>query len=188
MIKKLFLPAVLLASVLLFLGITHLLPPPISVEAGPPLVESATVIEVQKSASSCSLSANYPESILQWCPQIEKWAAYYGIEAKLIAALILQESGGQAEIISGSGAVGLMQVMPSDGIASTFTCINGPCFADRPSTSELMVADYNIEVGTKLLSGLVSKFGNTRDALFAYGPMGIGYSYADTILAIYNTY
>jgi len=44
----------------------------------------------------------------------------------LIAAVILQESGGDPSAYSSSGAVGLMQVMPRDGIAAEFMCVNGP--------------------------------------------------------------
>ena len=97
---------------------------------------------------------------------------------------MLQESGGQPEIISSSGAVGLMQIMPKDGIASTFMCINGPCFAGRPSTEELKDPEFNINFGCKMLADLIAKKGSVRDALFAYGPSGVGYDYADNVLNI----
>jgi hypothetical protein len=35
---------------------------------------------------------------------------------------------------------------------------------------------------------LFSRFGNMRDALKSYGPMDVGYSYADKVLAIENRY
>lgn len=97
---------------------------------------------------------------------------------------MLQESGGQADVISDSGAVGLMQVMPRDGIAAFFECINGPCFASRPTTQELLDPEYNIDYGVKMLAGLIDRLGSTREALKAYGPMDVGYSYADKVLAI----
>ena len=97
---------------------------------------------------------------------------------------MLQESGGQSEIISLSGAVGLMQVMPRDGIASEFICVNGPCFVGRPSTDELLDPEYNVDYGSRMLAGLIEKHGSEREALKAYGPYNVGYYYADKVLAI----
>ena len=101
---------------------------------------------------------------------------------------MLQESGGQAEAYSHSGAVGLLQVMPRDGIAANFTCVAGPCFASRPTIDELQDPEYNIEYGTGMLANLTAKFGSYRDALRAYGPMDMGYAYADKVLNIYENY
>ncbi|MBW6441471.1 transglycosylase SLT domain-containing protein [Patescibacteria group bacterium] len=102
----------------------------------------------------------------------------------LLAALIMQESGGDQDAISSSGAVGLMQVMPSDGKASEFMCINGPCFSNRPTIQELLDPTFNIEYGTNFLSGLVSNHG-VREGLFRYGPAGVGYEgYADKVIAL----
>jgi soluble lytic murein transglycosylase-like protein len=101
---------------------------------------------------------------------------------------MLQESGGDPQAYSHSGAVGLMQVMPRDGIAATFNCTNGPCFASRPTIAELQDPEYNIAFGTRMLAGLSRKYGSFRDALRFYGPVGIEYSYADKVLAIYENY
>ncbi len=106
----------------------------------------------------------------------------------MVAALILQESGGDPQAYSKSGAVGLMQVMPNDGLAASFTCQNGPCFSSRPATSELQDPEFNIAYGTKYLASLLSKYGNLRDALKSYGPMNVGYYYADIVLAIFQNY
>ena len=81
-----------------------------------------------------------------------------------------------------------MQVMPRDGIAASFECPNGPCFASRPTIEELQDPDFNIEYGTRMLAGLLGRYGNLREALRAYGPMNSGYSYADKVLAIYENY
>jgi len=99
---------------------------------------------------------------------------------------MLQESGGNSNAYSHSGAVGLMQVMPRDGIAASFICANGPCFSNRPSSDELFDPTFNIQYGVRMLAGLVSKHGNIRDALYAYGPMDVGYTYADKIISIYE--
>lgn len=136
----------------------------------------------------CNLSSSYPDSIQQWCELINEAANQYELPADLIAALIWQESGGQELAYSSSGAVGLMQVMPRDGIAASFECVNGPCFASRPTTAELQDPAFNIDYGTRYLAGLVEKRGSIREALFGYGPMNVGYSYADKVLGIYETY
>ena len=140
------------------------------------------------SDSKCKLSSKYPQSIQQWCSQITYYAESKNLDPSLIAAVMLQESGGNPEAYSKSGAVGLMQVMPRDGLAASFMCINGPCFASRPSIQELQDPDFNIDYGTKMLAGLVGRQGNVRDALRAYGPMDVGYYYADKVLGIYQSY
>ena len=81
-----------------------------------------------------------------------------------------------------------MQVMPRDGIASTFMCINGPCFTNRPTVQELQDPTFNINFGTSMLSGLQAKLGDMREALKYYGPMDVGYTYADKVLGIYASY
>jgi soluble lytic murein transglycosylase-like protein len=137
---------------------------------------------------SCQVSLSFPIEILQWCTIITEGAIQNSLPADLLAALILQESGGDASAYSGSGAVGLMQVMPRDGIAADFECINGPCFADRPTIEELQDPSFNVEYGSRMLSGLISTLGSQREALKAYGPMDVDYSYADRVLAIYERY
>lgn len=144
--------------------------------------------EKANSGAKCKLSPKYPQGIQQWCSQITHYAETKNLDPELIAAVMLQESGGNPVAYSKSGAVGLMQVMPRDGLAASFMCINGPCFASRPSIQELKDPDFNIEYGTKMLAGLVSKQGNVRDALRAYGPMDVGYYYADKVLGIYQAY
>jgi hypothetical protein len=79
-----------------------------------------------------------------------------------------------------------MQVMPRDGIASSFMCKNGPCFTDRPTTAELQDPEFNISFGTRMLAKLLQRSGSMREALKNYGPMNVGYTYADKVLAIYE--
>ncbi len=140
------------------------------------------------SNDTCQVSSSYSQEILQWCETITSNATQYGLSPDLIAAVIFQESGGNASAYSHSGAVGLMQVMPRDGIAASFECPNGPCFASRPTIEELQHPDFNIEYGTRMLAGLLGRYGSLREALRAYGPMNSGYSYADKVLAIYENY
>ena len=137
---------------------------------------------------NCQVSTSYPEGILQWCEIITEQASQAELPPDLIAAVILQESGGDETAYSVSGAVGLMQVMPRDGIAAAFECINGPCFASRPTIEELQEPGFNVEYGSQMLAGLIARLGSLREALKAYGPMDVGYSYADRVLAIYENY
>ena len=140
----------------------------------------------QNSNTSCGLNGQFSSEVLQWCDLIEKYAGENSLEPALVAALITQESTGNASAYSHSGAVGLMQIMPSDGLAAGFMCISGPCFASRPSSQELLDPEYNISYGTKMLAGLVQKYGDVREALKSYGPMNVGYYYADIVLGIYQ--
>ncbi len=139
-------------------------------------------------STKCGVSLSYPQGVLQWCDEITSFATQAELPPDLIAAVILQESGGDATAFSSSGAVGLMQVMPRDGIAAAFECVNGPCFASRPTIEELQDPSFNIEFGTHMLAGLIGRLGNLREALKAYGPMDVDYHYADTVLAIYENY
>lgn len=96
---------------------------------------------------------------------------------------MLQESKGDPNAYSHSGATGLLQVMPKDGIAANFGV-----FYNRPSMDELFNPEFNIQYGTQMLSELIKRYGNTRDALLHYGPVNVGYSYADIVLQHYITY
>lgn len=149
---------------------------------------NTTESETFKNQGECAVSEAYPPEIQQWCGLITDHANQNGLDPNLVAALILQESGGNSDAYSKSGAVGLMQVMPKDGLAAEFMCPNGPCFANRPSMNELYDPEFNIEYGTRFLAGLVSRYGDIREALKHYGPANVGYYYADIVMAIYNRY
>jgi len=138
--------------------------------------------------SPCSLPDRYPVSVRQWCALIETSAQETGLPGDLIAAVILQESGGDPLSYSSSGAVGLMQVMPRDGIAAEFMCANGPCFASRPTIEELQNPEFNVQYGSQMLAGLFAKYGSYHEALFRYGPMDMGYRYADLVVKIWENY
>jgi hypothetical protein len=150
--------------------------------------ESDVLTSETNTSQDCAVSKKYPEKVLQWCGMITQYAKKRGLEPDLVAAVILQESGGNPGAYSSSGAVGLMQIMPRDGLAAGFTCKNGPCFGNRPSSVELEDPEYNIAYGTKLLSSLEQKYGSLREALKAYGPMDMGYGYADIVLGHFNRY
>ena len=101
--------------------------------------------ELIPEGGNCKVSNKYPESVLQWCDLVTVYAEKFGLSPDLIAAMIWQESGGKPRAYSKSGAVGLMQVMPRDGLAASFMCKNGPCFAKRPTIDELQDPEFNIK-------------------------------------------
>ncbi|MHC1739605.1 MAG: lytic transglycosylase domain-containing protein [Anaerolineaceae bacterium] len=179
--QKVLVPGIICGSAILVL-IAHLLTSTQIVVAATPEASVPQPAALSEVANDCSFSI--PDSISRWCGLILEAAQTYHIPAELIAAVMLQESGGQPEVISASGAVGLLQVMPNDGIASSFQCANGPCFASRPSTQELMDPAFNIDYGVRMLAGLIQNYGSERDGLKAYGPYNVGYYYADKVLAI----
>ncbi len=178
--QKVLVPGILLGCLILILLARLLLSTePASAATPEPDMQAVTASDT----TACTLS-NLPESIQPWCELIQSAAQKYSVPAELIASVMLQESGGQPQVISSSGAVGLLQVMPNDGIASSFMCANGPCFASRPSTQELLDPAFNVDYGAKMLANLLTKFGSEREALKAYGPYDVGYYYADKVLAI----
>ena len=185
----------LLAGIALLFGMISLLSGARSVNTAreqQQVAQSEPVAEAQLSEApvvapydgSCTVSQRYPDSVLQWCELIEINSRNNGLDPNLISAMMLQESNGQPDAYSKSGAVGLMQVMPRDGLASKFMCVNGPCFSDRPSMEELFDPEYNVAYGTRMLAELVQHYGDVRTALKAYGPKDVGFYYADLVLGI----
>lgn len=145
-------------------------------------------LKTWSSDDRCAVSSRFPAKVTRWCTLITQYAQKHDLDPDLVAAVVWLESGGNELAYSHSGAVGLMQVMPRDGLAASFRCANGPCFKDRPSSDELRDPEFNIAYGTRFLSGLVRRTGNIRDALRSYGPMDAGYTYADKVLSIFNRY
>jgi soluble lytic murein transglycosylase-like protein len=197
------LPGILAGCLTVVVLAGWLLRPEISAQASS--VEIATIVEqkalgeeklaaknkTQESLTEkeiSSLSGQYPQSVLQWDDFIAAASEQHSLDPNLIAAIILEESNGDPQAYSRSGAVGLMQVMPRDGIAASFMCINGPCFTNRPSMQELFDPQFNIHYGTEMIASLINKNGNLREALKSYGPKDIGYQYADQVLNTYSRY
>jgi hypothetical protein len=136
----------------------------------------------------CGLNKNLPEKVYRWCDLIHEHAERAGLMPDLVAAVVLVESAGEPLAYSHSGAVGLMQVMPRDGLAAAFECVNGPCFSSRPTRRELEDPAFNVTYGTNMLAGLIQKHGDIRKALRAYGPMDVDYDYADKVLSVWERY
>ena len=181
--RNLIIPAVLVSSICLaFLSMT------VNSGYAQPASPSSVNLQSEAQTPSTQLNSQFPESIQQWKTIIETSAANSGLNPNLIAAVMLQESGGDPRAYSISGAVGLMQVMPKDGIASEFICGNHPCFNSRPTINELLDPQFNIQYGSNYLARLIYQNSSEREALKAYGPMDVEYYYADIVLAIYENY
>jgi LysM repeat protein len=84
------------------------------------------------------------------------YATRYGVDPRTARAVVIQESGGNAQLVSSAGAGGYFQVMPQ--------------------TFRLLRVPSNIEAGIKYLAQLQRQFGREDYAVAAYnaGPGAVG--------------
>jgi len=112
-------------------------------------------------------------------------ARNYDLEPALLAAVIYQESKFDAHAKSTSGAIGLMQLLPStaEGIALHTG-------GSRFRTEDLWNPEINVRYGAFYLRRLLNKYGDEQTALAAYNAgqrrvdewraAGKGIAYAET--------
>ena len=117
---------------------------------------------------------------------VSKWAARYSVPPDVVAAVIMQESGGQIPTPPGSaGELGPMQVKD---IAYRETVNRGL----TPEGLNRSNIDNNIRIGTAYLSLMIDLAGNLEDGLRYYnaGPTGAanggGRIYAEQVLQKIN--
>ena len=94
-----------------------------------------------------------PAAAQKWVPHIEQAARRHGLDPRLLAALVKQESGFRADARSHAGAIGLTQLMPG-------------------TARELGVDPHdpiaNLDGGARYLSQQLDRFGSVPLALAAY--------------------
>ncbi len=90
-----------------------------------------------------------------------QYANQYGIDPVLVEALAWQESGWRQNVVSGAGAVGVMQIMPG-----TATWLSTDVVG-RPLNVSANVAD-NIEAGVAYLRFLIDRTGSVQMGVAAY--------------------
>lgn len=89
------------------------------------------------------------ERALTWMPMIEQAGQEWGVSPRLITAIIAVESGGRPNLVSGSNAIGLMQIKASTAGREVY---RHQGFSGQPSDSELKDPARNITIGTAYLS------------------------------------
>jgi soluble lytic murein transglycosylase len=99
-----------------------------------------------------------------WWTDLKKYSSSNGLDPFLVASLIRQESEFNPDAISHANAFGLMQVLPSTGkkVARSMK-VRGF------SSQQLLVPDFNLQMGTRYFRELVDHFnGHVEYALAAY--------------------
>lgn len=119
--------------------------------------------------ATCQAVGQVPVTLIKWA------AGVVGIPCAVVATQINEESGGNPQAVSPTGAQGVAQFEPGTWRG---TGCNGSPFTVNDA----------MKCYAKLMYQLVTQFhGNVRDALAAYnagpGNLQAGYGYADTILA-----
>ncbi len=111
---------------------------------------------------------------------IKKNAELYGVDEKLVMAMIQTESR-FSNVTSSGGAIGMMQIMGSTGKAYGL------------SKSDLLDVEKNIKFGTEYISRHIATFGTVEKALVAYNQGGAAVTrgttssrYSKLVLSRYN--
>ncbi|TMJ95798.1 MAG: lytic transglycosylase domain-containing protein [Actinobacteria bacterium] len=123
-------------------------------------VAGGVVLYAEKAQPAWYLRVRYP---LRYSNVVVGHARHYDLDAALLAAVIYRESKFNADAKSDSGAIGLMQLLPStaEGIAIR---TGGSKFV----VSDLYEPEINVRYGAYYLHSLMTKYGSARLALAAY--------------------
>ena len=143
-------------------------------------VESAYNRALAEYIMSCNSSYSL-ETATDLLFTVKKSAELYGVDEKLILAMIQTESR-FSNVTSSGGAIGMMQIMGSTGRAYGL------------SKSDLLDVEKNIKFGTEYISRHIATFGTVEKALVAYNAGGAAVNrgktssrYSQTVLSRYNT-
>jgi soluble lytic murein transglycosylase-like protein len=148
------------------------------------LISSAT----EESADDTILNPNMLAQSAAYNPIIENAASSHDMEAALLRAVIVVESGFDERAVSRAGAQGLMQLMPAT--------------AKQYGVSDAFDPSQNVQAGAQHLRGLIDRYGNDlelalaaynagEDAVERYGrkipPFNETRRYVPKVLKIYNS-
>ena len=109
---------------------------------------------------TCLEKSAYPQEYAEY---VEVYAERYGVPEELVFAVIRTESDFDSGAVSGVGAVGLMQIMPS-----TFEWLTDEILFDHLESGMLYDPETNVRYGTYYLSYLYDRYGDWDLALAAY--------------------
>ena len=109
---------------------------------------------------TCLEKSAYPQEYAEY---VEVYAERYGVPEELVFAVIRTESDFDSGAVSGAGAVGLMQIMPS-----TFEWLTDEILFDHLESGMLYDPETNVRYGTYYLSYLYDRCGDWDLALAAY--------------------
>lgn len=115
-----------------------------------------------KAANRALLAAWLPPDVSQHAEVVLRAAERHGVDADLVAAMMLIESGGDPDAESPAGAAGLMQIMPQ-----TARRIAEARGLDAPDAS-IYDPELNVDFGAWYLAQQLDRFGELRLAVTAY--------------------
>ena len=109
---------------------------------------------------TCLEKQAYPQGYAEY---VTIYADKYGVPENLVYSVIRTESDFESGAISGAGAVGLMQILPS-----TFKWLTSDVLFEHLNEGMLFDPETNIRYGTYYLSFLYDRYGDWDLALAAY--------------------
>lgn len=113
-------------------------------------------VEGMKMLFACYSKAD-PERYTQW---VYRYAIKYGVSPRVLAGMIMQESSCDRHAVSSAGAVGLTQII--------YRYWKREISSVAKTRAELFDPEKSIEAGALVLSILLNRYGNYRDALDHY--------------------
>ncbi len=126
---------------------------PIGIMGTPILLRPGAANPSYLAAIGGSWSSALPAAGQAWTSEIERAAANAGVDPRLLAAMVWQESGFQPDAVSRSGALGLSQLMPATAEGLGVDPLN---------------AIENLDGGARYLAWTIKEFGSLELGLAAY--------------------
>jgi soluble lytic murein transglycosylase-like protein len=96
-------------------------------------------------------------------PVLREAAREQGIDAELLQAIIVVESGYNRRAVSPRGAIGLMQITPETGDRYA-----SPAERRKPAAERLLDPASNVRAGARMLADLTHRYGGIDVALAAW--------------------